>query len=220
MNFGRNTYKGNLQQEALIKALNAEYGGGYKVAYVYMNMNGGKMNTGRGVGLKTDSDIKKDDKEYITSGKYKSYLENNLEYLKKENVSKMYDWERKRHLDKIDDIEKIIDDLTHRPSKVRTVKYAEGGKMQTGGGVDAMSTVNKISRISGLRTVAIREWGDKNNINLATVLQDLKAKKITGMDLVTAIIKPGEKYSKEFISKYSKMSMGGNTRGWKHKHMA
>ena len=127
VNFGRNTYKGNLQQEALIKALNAEYGGGYEVAYVYMKMSGGKMNTGRGVGLKTDSDIKKDDKEYITSGKYKSYLENKLEYLKKENVSKMYDWERKTHLDKIDDIEKIIDDLTHRPSKVRTVKYAEGG---------------------------------------------------------------------------------------------
>jgi len=130
VNFGRNTYKGNLQQEALIKALNAEYGGGYEVAYVYM----------------------------------------------------------------------------------------KGGKMKTGGGVDAMSTVNKISRISGLRTVAIAEWGDKNNINLATILRDLKAKKITGMDLMTAIVgKPGNKYSKEFNSKYSKMSTGGNTGGWKHK---
>jgi hypothetical protein len=135
VNFGRNTYKGNLQQEALIKALNAEYGGGYEVAYVYMKM--------------------------------------------------------------------------------------KGGKMSTGGGVDAMSTVNKISRISGLRTVAIAEWGDKNNINLATILRDLKAKKITGMDLMTAIVgKPGNKYSKEFNSKYSKMATGGNTGGWKHKHMA
>lgn len=127
VNFGRNTYKGNLDAEALVDALNKEYAGGYRMSYVFMN--GGKMSDGGGVGLKTDSDIKKGDKEYITSGKYKSYLENKLEYLKKENVSRMYDWERKRHLDKIDDIEKIIDDLTHRPSKVKTVKYAKGGQM-------------------------------------------------------------------------------------------
>ena len=91
-------------------------------------------------------------------------------------------------------------------------------KFEAGGGVDGMSTVNEIARLSGLRPVAVAEWGDKNNINLATILKDLKAKKIKGMDLMTAIVgKPGNKYSKELISKYSKMSMGGNTRGWKHK---
>ena len=82
--------------------------------------------------------------------------------------------------------------------------------MATGGGVDGMSTVNEIARLSGLRPIAIAEWGDKNNINLATILRDLKAKKIKGMDLMTAIVgKPGNKYSKEFISKYSKMANGG-----------
>jgi hypothetical protein len=97
-------------------------------------------------------------------------------------------------------------------------EYSNGGKMETGGGVDTMSTVNKISRISGLRTVAIREWAEKNNINLEAILKDLKAKKITGMDLMTAIVgKPGNTYSKEFISKYSKMSTGGAMSGWKHK---
>jgi hypothetical protein len=91
-------------------------------------------------------------------------------------------------------------------------------KFANGGGVDTMSTVNKISRISGLRTVAIREWAEKNNINLEAILKDLKAKKITGMDLMTAIVgKPGNTYSKEFISKYSKMSTGGAMSGWKHK---
>ena len=91
-------------------------------------------------------------------------------------------------------------------------------KYATGGGVDGMSTVNEIARLSGLRAVAIAEWGDKNNINLNTILKDLKANKIKGMDLMTAIVgKPGNKYSKDLIAKYSKMANGGKMSGWKHK---
>jgi hypothetical protein len=188
VNFGRNTYKGNMKQEALIKALNAEYGGGYKVAYVYMNMNGGKMETGGGV-------------------------DDNWVYWK---------IEKKVNGDNVVMYEKTHSASPNIPNATQISKreYDEN-KFATGGGVDGMSTVNEIARLSGLRPVAVAEWGDINNINLATILKDLKAKKIKGMDLMTAIVgKPGNKYSKELISKYSKMSMGGNTRGWKHKHMA
>lgn len=91
-------------------------------------------------------------------------------------------------------------------------------EFEHGGGVDGMSTVNEIARLSGLRAVAVAEWGDKNNINLTMILRDLKSKKIKGADLMTAIVgKPGNKYSKDMIAKYAKMSDGGKMSGWKHR---
>ena len=195
VNFGRNTYKGNLTQEALIKALNAEYGGGYKVAYVYMNLNGGKMQTGGGV--VSVYNLRKGDKIKTRKGDIET-IERKIEsgYYTKES-------EYSHPFESIEFVE--------RPNR----------KMANGGGVDGMSTVNEIARLSGLRAVAVADWGDKNNINLTTILKDLKAKKIKGMDLMTAVVgKPGNKYSTELIAKYSKMSKGGNASGWKHKHMA
>ena len=91
-------------------------------------------------------------------------------------------------------------------------------EFKNGGAVDGMSTVNEIARLSGVRSIAVAEWGDKNNINLYMVLKDLKSKKIKGMDVMTAVVgKPGNKYSKELIAKYAKMSTGGAMSGWKHK---
>lgn len=79
-------------------------------------------------------------------------------------------------------------------------------EFERGGGVDSMSTVNEIARLSGLRAVAVAEYGDKNNINLSAILKDLKSKKIKGADLMTAIVgKQGNKYSNEMIIKYTKM---------------
>jgi hypothetical protein len=88
-------------------------------------------------------------------------------------------------------------------------------KMADGGMTDPMATVNEISRLSGLRPVAVAEWGDKNNINLSILLKDLKSKKIKGMDLMTAIVgNPNNKYQKELLAKYSrtKMAMGGKVK--------
>lgn len=83
-----------------------------------------------------------------------------------------------------------------------------------GGETDPMASVNEISRLTGLRPIAVAEWGDKNNINLSVVLKDLKSKKIKGMDLMTAVVgKPNNKYQKELLAKYSKNKMadGGDT---------
>ena len=78
-----------------------------------------------------------------------------------------------------------------------------------GGMTDGMASVNEIARLTGLRPVAVAEWGDKNNINLSVVLKDLKSKKIKGMDLMTAVVgKPNNKYQKELLAKYSKNKMG------------
>jgi hypothetical protein len=77
-----------------------------------------------------------------------------------------------------------------------------------GGETDPMASVNEISRLTGLRPIAVAEWGDKNNINLSVVLKDLKSKKIKGMDLMTAVVgKPNNKYQKELLAKYSKSKM-------------
>jgi hypothetical protein len=83
-----------------------------------------------------------------------------------------------------------------------------------GGETDPMASVNEISKLTGLRPIAVAEWGDKNNINLSVVLKDLKSKKIKGMDLMTAVVgKPNNKYQKELLAKYSKNKMadGGDT---------
>lgn len=95
---------------------------------------------------------------------------------------------------------------------LKSDKFADGGYMADGGSVDTMATVNEIARLSGLRPIAVAEWGDKNNINLVIVLKDLKSKKIKGVDLMTAIVgNPNNKYSKELLAKYSRMAMGGVT---------
>ena len=88
--------------------------------------------------------------------------------------------------------------------------YKSGGMMADGGMTHGMSTVNEIGRLSGVRPIAIAEWGDKNNINLSIVLKDLKSKKIKGIDIMTAIVgNPNNKYQKELLATYSKMASGG-----------
>jgi len=89
----------------------------------------------------------------------------------------------------------------------------QGGIMADGGMTDPMATVNEIARLSGVRPIAIAEWGDKNNINLSFLLKDLKSKKIKGMDIMTAIVgNPNNKYQKELSAKYSRMAMGGKVK--------
>lgn len=86
------------------------------------------------------------------------------------------------------------------------------GLFAEGGVADPMATVNEIGRLSGVRPVAIAEWGDRNGINLYSVLKDLKSKKIKGIDLMTAIVgNPNNKYSKEILGRYKKMAKGGVT---------
>lgn len=82
-------------------------------------------------------------------------------------------------------------------------------------------TLTKISNLSSLNKSLISEWANKNNIDLSMILTDLKSKKIRAFDLQDAVLwgekKYGKNYSKENFAKYSKMSKGGNARGWKHK---
>jgi len=123
-----------------------------------------------------------------------------------ENIIKTFTSTKKTKKDAVEDL------------KQKSENWLQSNEMANGGGVDAMSTVNEIARLSGLRAVAVAEWGDKNNINLSMILKDLKSKKIKGADLMTAIVgKPGNKYSKELIGKYAKMATGGSMSGWKHK---
>jgi hypothetical protein len=92
-------------------------------------------------------------------------------------------------------------------------KQSDIKSMASGGMTDPMAIVNEIARLSGVRPIAIAEWGDKNNINLTFVLKDLKSKKIKGMDIMTAIVgNPNNKYQKELSAKYSKMAMGGKVK--------
>lgn len=113
-----------------------------------------------------------------------------------------------------------LSDITHYLDGENS-KYAKGGitngyyeTMANGGSTDAMSTVNEISRLTGLRPVAVAEWGDRNNINLSIILRDLKSKKIKGLDLMTAISgNEKNKYQKELLAKYSKMANGGSLDG-------
>jgi hypothetical protein len=108
-----------------------------------------------------------------------------------------------------------FDGLTTRgESELKTVFNTINKPKMKDGGVAAMSTVNEIGRLSGLRPVAIAEWGDKNNINLTIILKDLKSKKIKGIDLMSAIVgRPNNKYSKQLLSTYSKMENGGPVEG-------
>lgn len=77
--------------------------------------------------------------------------------------------------------------------------YAHGGQ------TDSMETVNEIGKLTGLRPVAVAEWGDKNNINLPTILKDLKSKKLSKLNLMTAVVgKKNNSFSKEILKKYSK----------------
>jgi len=97
------------------------------------------------------------------------------------------------------------------------------GLFAKGGVADPMATVNEIGRLSGVRPVAIAEWGDKNAVNLNSVLKDLKSKKIKGMDLMTAIVgNPNNKYSKKILGGYKKMAEGGllsEGENWKVKEL-
>lgn len=113
---------------------------------------------------------------------------------------------------------KLKDKYGNKGSKfysTRDFKVSEIKSFADGGTPDPMATVNEISKISGLRPVAVAEWGDKNNINLSILLKDLKSKKIKGMDLMTAISgNPNNKYQKELLAKYSrtKMATGGKVK--------
>jgi len=69
---------------------------------------------------------------------------------------------------------------------------------------DGMATVNSIAAGTGLRAQAVAGWADENGVNLSKVAADLKSKKLKPMDLMTAVVgKPGNKYAKQIIDKYS-----------------
>jgi hypothetical protein len=69
---------------------------------------------------------------------------------------------------------------------------------------DGMATVNAIAAGTGLRAQAVAGWADENGVNLSKVAADLKSKKLKPMDMMTAVVgKPGNKYAKDIIAKYS-----------------
>lgn len=69
---------------------------------------------------------------------------------------------------------------------------------------DAMATVRYIKSMTGLRDTAIAGWADENRVNLSKVADDLKTKKLKGMDFMTAVSGyPGNKMAKAIIAKYS-----------------
>jgi hypothetical protein len=72
---------------------------------------------------------------------------------------------------------------------------------------DGMATVNAIAAGTGLRAQAVAGWADENGVNLSKVAADLKSKKLKPMDMMTAVVgKPGNKYAKDIIAKYSQQS--------------
>jgi hypothetical protein len=72
---------------------------------------------------------------------------------------------------------------------------------------DGMATVNAIAAGTGVRAQAIAGWADENGVNLSKVAADLKSKKLKPMDMMTAVVgKPGNKYAKDIIAKYSQQS--------------
>ena len=92
-------------------------------------------------------------------------------------------------------------------------KYAGGGFFMDKN--DPMFTIEEIGRLAGLRPIAVAEWGDKNNIDLMLVLKDLKARKITGIDLMGAVVGTGrDKRSKQIIADYSKVKYAGGGITW------
>lgn len=94
------------------------------------------------------------------------------------------------------------DDKKDEPTKPTTPKVNIFDKPKSS--ADSMATVNSISSMTGLRTTAVAGWADENGVNLSKVSDALKSKKLKPMDLMTAISgNPGNKYSKDIISKYS-----------------
>jgi len=69
---------------------------------------------------------------------------------------------------------------------------------------DGMETANSIAASTGLRAIAVAGWADENGVNLSKVSDALKSKKLKPMDFMTAVAgKPGNKFAKDIISKYS-----------------
>jgi hypothetical protein len=142
---------------------------------------------------------------YIDEGKYSNgggvgsnEVKEEYEKLKKTSIVNLRnEWSRNQKVGDPKGTDKagVISDLLRWKFGNRKVDEAFGLNKMGTGGIDAMSTVNEIGRLSGLRPVAVAEWGDKNNINLTVVLKDLKSKKIKGADLMTAIVgKPDNKF--------------------------
>jgi hypothetical protein len=118
VNFGRNTYKGNMKHEALLKALNAEYGGGYEVAYVYMKMSGGKMETGSGITATFEEWSKNYPIEKQADNFYRLYYTKN-------NFTIKYSKDKS----KLEEYRKMMYDL-HKSTKYS--KMAKGGMTEHG----------------------------------------------------------------------------------------
>lgn len=69
---------------------------------------------------------------------------------------------------------------------------------------DGMDTVKSIASKTGLRTTAVAGWADENGVNLAKVSAAIISKKLKPMDFMTAVSgKPGNKYAKDIVAKYS-----------------
>lgn len=89
-------------------------------------------------------------------------------------------------------------------SDIAQAKADNGGQVKAEPKVDGMATVNSIASTTGLRAQAVAGWADENGVNLSKVADDLKSKKLKPMDFMTAVVgNPGNKYTKDIISKYS-----------------
>jgi hypothetical protein len=253
VNFGRNTYKGNMKQEALLKALNAEYGGGYEVAYVYMKMSGGKMETGGGITATFEEWSKNYPIEKQADNFYRLYYTKN-------NFTIKYSKDKS----KLEEYRKMMYDLH------KSTKYSKGGEVIT---YDDGYQFKKVSKqyarenwqneeifainlddqtervieseddidsfdLFGVEMEQKKYGGGISGYKVGDVLhfKDGESWKVVKVksNLDKLVIKPHNELAKkqntsieididlDYLNNNlkAKMATGGNTRGWKHKHMA
>lgn len=70
---------------------------------------------------------------------------------------------------------------------------------------ETISPIEKeIAYSTGARDVKVHDFIKDNNINAVLLIKDLKTKKISALDVITAIAgKPGNKYFQKLIASYS-----------------
>jgi hypothetical protein len=85
---------------------------------------------------------------------------------------------------------------------LRFLSSVSSKKMAKGGSLDDLQ-IDQISRLTGVRSNAIREWVSENNLSsndVSNIMMGLGRKQIKPIDFSTAIVgKPNNKYSKQII---------------------
>lgn len=74
-------------------------------------------------------------------------------------------------------------------------------------------SLKKINALTGIRPIAIEQFLSTNKISDAVILKALKSKKLSGMDLMTAIAgKPDNKITKKIVADYGSSDKTDDTK--------